>query len=114
MPLMSSGSTAEPKLSHTLRLTASTGKCSAITVRPLGKCRTVGALRGDRAEVLSRVDVIVLLNLSCSLYLKGSLRKSSGIGHLGRKMQDMDGNARTEFLVSREQVLLTYFCDRDR
>ena len=72
MPLISSDSTAEPKLSHTLRLTASTGKCSAITVRPLGKWQTVGALRGDREEDLSRVDVIALLNLSCSLYLKGS------------------------------------------
>jgi hypothetical protein len=41
-------------------------------VRPLGKWRTVGALRGDREEDLSRVDVIALLNLSCSLYLKGS------------------------------------------
>jgi hypothetical protein len=29
-------------------------------------------LRGEREEDLSRVDVIALLNLSCSLYLKGS------------------------------------------
>jgi len=48
-------------LSHTLRLTASTGKCSAITVSPLGKWRTVGAFKGDREDVLRRVDVIWLL-----------------------------------------------------
>lgn len=69
---MSSVSTADPRFSHTLRLTASTGKCSAITVRPLGKWRTVGALRDDRPVDLSRVDVIWFLGgSSSSLILKG-------------------------------------------
>jgi hypothetical protein len=42
MPLISSDSKAEPTLTQILKLTASTGICSAKTLNPLGKIRSSG------------------------------------------------------------------------